>query len=50
LRADQEFYGVIGCFGLIPLKTLGQPVCRTANTLTSDSPGLADTSALHFGN
>jgi hypothetical protein len=27
--------GVIGCFGLIPLKTLSQPVCRTANTLTS---------------
>jgi hypothetical protein len=26
---------VIGCFGLIPLKTLSQPVCRTANTLTS---------------
>ena len=26
---------MIDCFGLIPLKTLGQPVCRTANTLTS---------------
>ena len=34
LRADQEFCGVIGCFGLITPKTLGQPVCRTANALT----------------
>jgi integrase len=26
---------VIGCFGLITPKTLGQPVCRTANALTA---------------
>jgi hypothetical protein len=35
LRADQGFYGVIGCLGLITPKTLGQPVCRTANALTA---------------
>lgn len=35
LRAEQEFCGVIGCFGLITPKTLGQPVCRTANALTA---------------
>ncbi len=26
---------MIGCFGLITPKTLGQPVCRTANALTA---------------
>jgi hypothetical protein len=35
LRADQEFCGEIGSFGLITSKTLGQPVCRTANALTA---------------
>ena len=35
LRAEQGFFGVIASFGLITLKSLGQPVCRTANALTS---------------
>jgi hypothetical protein len=34
LHADQEFCGVVGCFGLILLKTLGQADCWAASANT----------------